>query len=255
MTFILYDYLADIEQKFEADTSLSRSDYFLSQPDDFTFNSTLFAMMTKTTGANYNLPNMVTFMGQRYDQSKADNPNFYFGPKVVLLYGAASFLFRLFPNFENGDTAPANLQNIGPFFGAVQTNTGITDPKFKFSGGERFPDEWHNRLTPLTLANVADDFITMYGMHPELLGGNVGKNNFDALGTLGNGVSGVKNSLFTGATQNDIICLFYQIATDDVPSSLTTGLGSLPASVVKFAASHLNTLPVFINAGCPLKLA
>ena len=209
--------------------------------------------MDKTTGANFNLANMVKFMGQRYDDSKANNPNFYFGPKVVLLYGAASFLFRLFPNFESGDTAPPNLQNIGPFFGAVQTNTGTTAPKFKFSGGERFPDEWHNRQHPLTLANVADDFITMYGMNPVLLGGNVGKNNFDALGTTGNGVSGITNSKFTGATEKQIICLIYQIATENVPSSIQTGLGNLPAAVVQFAASKLNPLSVFINAGCPLK--
>ena len=232
---------------------MSRSDYFFNAPDDFTFNATLFAQMDKTTGANFNLANMVKFMGQRYDDSKARNPNFYFGPKAVLLYGAASFLFRLFPNFVSGDTAPANLQNIGPFFGAVQTNTGTTAPKFKFSGGERFPDEWHNRQHPLTLVNVADDFITMYGMNPVLLGGNVGTNNFDALGTTGKGVSGVTNSKFTGATEKQIICLFYQIATENVPSSIQTSLGSLPAAIVQFAASKLNPLSVFINAGCPLK--
>ena len=245
------------KQKFEADTSLSRSDYFFATPDDFTFNATLFAMMDQTTGANFNLPNMVKYMGMRYDQSKATNPNFYFGPKVVLLYGAASFLFRLFPNFLSGDTAPPNLQNIGPFFGAQQTNTGITEPTFEFSGGERFPEEWHNRQTPLTLANVADDFITMYSMNPELLGGNVGVNNFDALGIIGNGVNGVTNSSFTGATERDMICLFYQIATEDVPTSLTTGLGTLSAAVVHFATAQLNVLPVFKNANppCPLQLA
>ena len=245
------------QQKFEADTSLSRSDYFLATPDAFTFNTTLFAQMTTTTAGDFNLPNTVKFMSQRYADSKTNNPNFYFGPKAILLYGAASFLFRLFPNFESGDTAPANLQNIGPFFGAVQTSSpGAQELVFKFSGGERFPDEWHNRHTPLTLANVADDFLTMYTLNPVLLGGNVGKNNFDALGpAAGNGVSGVNNtdSTFSGATERDIICLLYQIATEDVPSSLQTGLGDLPAEVVAFAAGKLNLLEVFVDAGCTLK--
>ena len=89
-------------------------------------------------------------------------------------------------------------------------------------------------------------------MNPVLLGGNIGVNNFDGLGTTQNGISGVTNSLFTGATQSEIICLIYQIATDSVPSSLQTGLGSLPLSVVTFAATHLNGLDAFINAGCPL---
>ena len=81
----------------------------------------------------------------------------------------------------------------------------------------------------------------------------MGTNNFDALGTTGKGISGVTNSKFTGATEKQIICLIYQIATENVPSSIQTSLGSLPAAVVQFAASKLNPLSVFTNAGCPLK--
>lgn len=204
-------------------------------------------MMTQTTGANYNLPNIVKFMGQRYEQSKATNPTFYFGPKIVLLYGAASFLFRLFPNFEQGNVAPADLQNIGPFFGAVQTNTDVTNPTFRFSGGERFPEEWHNRLTPLTLIDVATDFVTMYGLDPQLLGGNVGVNNFNGLNTLQQGgISGVRNSKFTDATAQEVACLFYQAATEDLPTSVTSGPRSpLSLAALALAKLHLNPLAVF----------
>ena len=202
--------------------------------------------MYKSVGGNFDLPHMVTFMGQRYKQSVAENPNFYYGPKVVLLYGAASFLFRLFPNFT-GDVGPAPLHVIAGFFG-VQPSGNTFVPR----AGEVILDDWHNRLTPLTLADVANDFVTMYSSAPVLLGGNAGKvNDFDALGASGTGVVGVKNSLLS-TKASDFICLIYQIATEDVPSSLQTKLGPLPASVAQFAAKNLNALGVFKTAGCTL---
>ena len=202
--------------------------------------------MYKSVGGNFGLPQMVTFMGERYKQSVAENPNFYYGPKAVILYGAASFLFRLFPNFT-GDVGPPTLHFIAGFFGVQQS--GDT---FVPRGGEVILDDWHNRLTPLTLANVADDFATMYSMAPVLLGGNAGKvNDFDALGPSGSGVVGVENSLLS-TKASDFICLMYQIATEDVPSSLQTKVGPLPASVALFAAKNLNPLDIFKNAGCTL---
>ena len=205
-------------------------------------------MMYTTVGGQFNLPNMVKFMGQRYKQSIAQNAEFYYGPKVVLLYGAASFLFRLFPNFT-GDTGPPTLHFIAGFFGVQQSGS-----TFALSAGEQILDDWHNRLTPLTLADVANDFATMYSSAPVLLGGNAGKvNDFDALGATGTGVAGfnVTNSLLS-AKAADFICLIYQIATEDVPSSLQSKLGPLSVAVTAFAAKNLNPLAVFTNAKCTL---
>jgi hypothetical protein len=36
-------------------TSLTRNDFFLDDGDDFTFNQTLFDMMSTTTGGNFDL--------------------------------------------------------------------------------------------------------------------------------------------------------------------------------------------------------
>ena len=89
-------------------------------------------------------------------------------------------------------------------------------------------------------------------MNPVLLGGNAGKvNDFDALGASGTGVIGVKNSLLS-TNPNDLICLMYQIATEDMPSSLQTGLLPAPASVLAFATANLNPLGIFTTAGCTL---
>ena len=198
-------------------------------------------MMAATTGGNFNLANMALFMSQRYNQSKADNPNFYFGPKAVLLYGAASFLFELFPSL--GIQGDPNLAIEKSFFGAES----IGDGKFVFNNAEQIPDEWFNRRVAMNIPDVVADFMQMYTMHPALLGGNVGKNNFDALGSFS---PGVVNGKFS-TNPNDIICLMYQLATEDVPDAINN-VETLPQLVIDFAAKQLNTLPVFQNAGCPL---
>lgn len=74
------------------DTSLTRNDYFLANGDDFTFNQTLFQQMAKVAKNNFGRDELSLYRAQRYNESRRDNPNFYFGPKSVLLYGAASFL-------------------------------------------------------------------------------------------------------------------------------------------------------------------
>ena len=198
-------------------------------------------MMTKTTGGNFNLQGMANFMSQRYDQSKADNPNFYYGPKAVLLYGAASFLFELFPSL--GIQGDPNLEIQKSFFGAKDVGGG----QFVFNNAEQIPDEWYNRRRAMTLLDVANDFVQMYTMHPVLLGGNVGKNNFDEMGDFGNAIKGSKFS----TNPNDIVCLLYQLATDNVPNSLSTVL-TLPLQVLTWTTGKLN--PVFKGTGCPLVL-
>ena len=229
-------------QKFEADTSLTRSDYFLAQPNDFAFNATLFGMMAATTGGNFNLPNMALYMSQRYAQSKADNPNFYFGPKAILLYGAASFLFELFPSL--GIEGDPNLPTQKFFFGATDLGGG----KFAFNNAEQIPPKgWLNRRRAMTLVDVANDFVQMYAMHPVLLGGNVGKDNFNALGSFGNVVKDGQFNLDVNAA----VCLLYQIATDNVPDGLDSVL-TLPGEVLKFTTGKLN--PIFEKYGCPLKV-
>lgn len=90
----------DGHNKFEADTSLTRDDYFLGHGDNFEFNGTLFGMTTESTGGLYNRDNLAKYRYQRYLQSLKDNPNFYFGPLSLLLFGASSFLYELMPRLR-----------------------------------------------------------------------------------------------------------------------------------------------------------
>lgn len=124
----------DGHNKFEADSSLSRNDFFLDNGNDFTFNGTLFGMMTKTTGGLYNFEGMAEYRYQRYQQSLAENPNFFFGPLALLLYGAASFLYELMPSESNGFVP--NEYEISTFFGAVKGSNG----EWTFNNEERIPN-------------------------------------------------------------------------------------------------------------------
>lgn len=92
-----------ILQHFEADTSLTRNDFFLApEPgNNFKYNNTLFTMMMKTCNGSCNLKTLGEYRYQRYQQSLADNGNFFFGPGSLLLYGAATFLYELMPSAES----------------------------------------------------------------------------------------------------------------------------------------------------------
>ncbi|KZO92419.1 Cloroperoxidase [Calocera viscosa TUFC12733] len=233
--------------KFEVDASLSRNDYYLADGDNYTFNTTLFAMMTETVGTTsspqdprFDLKGLGLYKGLRYQQSLNTNPKFYFGPKQLIFYGAVSFLYELFPSSTQGNTP--NLGNVASFFGAVPSST---NPGTFTSQPERAPPEWHNRVKPYSLVDAIVQLNLLYLESPVLFGGNTGVGNFDALGTI--------TSLITGGTYTppptpqELLCLVYQLVTDDDPDSLDHLL-DLPLDVLNFAINKLD--PVFGQLGC-----
>ncbi|MCJ1387504.1 hypothetical protein MMC18_000347 [Xylographa bjoerkii] len=227
----------DGHNKFESDTSLTRDDYFLTG-DDHTFNGTLFGYMDATCQGNFNRNGLALYRSQRYAQSKAENGNFYYGPKSLLLYGAASFLYELFPSL--GNAGSPNLATISSFFGAVSDGKGGWSHV-----PEQIPANWYNRVSAYTNTEVTNEIVAQYLEYPVLFGGNAGRGNFDALGTFGTAISGGKLTGNAAAVN----CLLYQFATENVPSSLS-GVLTLPVEVIEWAAGKLN--PVFEGSGCPL---
>lgn len=134
----------DGHNKFEADTSLTRNDYFTGGGDNYNFNGTLYGMMHATTGGNYDRDGLALYRAQRYNQSLAENPNFYFGPLSLLLYGAASFLYELMPSGPNYSPDEATISS---FFGAQKQSDG----SYTFNGNEKIPDNWTNRVAPVRI--------------------------------------------------------------------------------------------------------
>lgn len=56
--------------KFEADSSLTRSDYFLNNGDNYSFNGTLFGYMATTCNKVFDRACMTKYRAERYAQSK-----------------------------------------------------------------------------------------------------------------------------------------------------------------------------------------
>ena len=182
--------------------------------------------MTKTTGANYSLPQLALYRYQRYHQSIAENSNFYFGPLSLLLYGAASFLYELMPSGTRGYAA--DYYTISSFFGAKKNKAGT----YSFTGQEKIPANWTNRITrefcscqtsdiclshlltlPLAYSNmdVTQQILDMYLLYPVLFGGNTGNGQFDVI-TTSNGM--ITNGTLTATSPSDLLCLIYQLTTE-----------------------------------------
>ena len=219
----------DGHNKFEADSSLTRNDFFTHGGDNFSFNRTLFDMMTETTGGNYNRENLSKYRLQRYEQSRAENPNFSFGPLTLLLYGAASFLYELMPS---------GTHNYAPDYDTIST----------FFIKERLPENWTNRVTPYTNNDVTREILTMYLENPVLFGGNTDDGKF-----LGVNFGAIKDGkLDAGLDAKDTSCLLYQLATGQLPSSLN-GLITPTVEALAFVAKKLGGSG-FENLGCPIPL-
>ncbi|KZT36085.1 Cloroperoxidase [Sistotremastrum suecicum HHB10207 ss-3] len=233
---------------FEADASLARNDYYTSNGDDHTFNTTLFSMMTSTVSSTsslssplYDLTGISLYRAHRWNQSVAENPNFYFGPKALLLYGAATFLYELYPS--DGPGGVPDKATIESFFGAVPSADGGYSAQ-----PERIPEGWYNRKTPYTLVDVVEGILEMYLANPVLFGGNTAPGRFDAIEDDGGFYEGGR--LKDGITPESLVCLLYQIAlTDFTPDSLSGGL-KLPEAVLEYVLGKLN--PIFGPLGCTL---
>ncbi|KAG8700390.1 hypothetical protein FRC09_005978 [Ceratobasidium sp. 395] len=206
--------------KFEADVSLTRNDYYLSPiNDNFNFNGTLFKYMTdyaqQTSHGLYDRQAMMAYTAERYRQSLADNGQFFYGPKAVILIGAATFLYELFP--DHGIEGPPEFRWISSFFGARNDSSALGGFKYV---PERIPDDWHNRRQPYTLALVVAEIVQFLIANPQynIFGGNVGRGNFIPLnyGAIKNGKLGGDNP----PTTKDVLCLLYQLATDSTPTSV-----------------------------------
>ena len=141
---------------FETDASLTRNDFFLANGDNYSFNGTLFAQMRTYNPSTYDVHGLARYRAERWDISQAQNPRFYFGPKALLLYGAATFLYELFPSSTTGVADQATIMS---FFGAVENPRA--EGGFAHVG-ERIPLGWRNRRKPYTLLDVSVQAVKMY---------------------------------------------------------------------------------------------
>lgn len=231
----------DGHNKFESDTSLTRNDYFLGDGDNFSFNGTLFKMMTDSTGGIYDRSALSKYRSERYQQSLQENEEFFFGPLSLLLYGAASFLYELMPS---GPNYIPDKATISSFFGAEEQSDG----SYTFNNAEKIPDNWYNREFPYDVVDVTAEILALYLENPVLFGGATGNGGFDLLDFRGFIQNGTLVAVPNAATTT---CLLYQLLTFPVSSNLN---GILTPTVEALTFILTKILPTLTNLGCPIPL-
>lgn len=155
----------------------------------------------------------------------------------VLLYGAASFLYELFPNGNRG-YAP-DLETISSFFGTSQDDEG----NWVFNNNEQIPANWTNRVTPYS--NITGEILAQYLMYPVLFGGRTAQGAFELLSWGGR----VENGSLTTTDLVSSTCMLYQLGSGTVPLSLSTVI-TPTIEAVEFVLTKV--LPILEDLGCPI---
>lgn len=227
--------------KFEADSSLTRDDFF-PDGDNYSFNGTLFGMMDDTCDSFFDINGLSKFREERWIQSQAQNPNFFFGPLTLLLYGAASFLYELMPsgtrNYE-----PV-LEDISAFFGTEQDANG----NWVYIH-ERIPPNWTNRVEPYSNNDVTQEILNMYLLNPVQFGGNTADGTFNVIGTYG----AIENGEISPDVDPQVtVCFLYQLLFGQIPG-YANGIVTPTVETLAFITTKL-TGTNFANLGCPIPL-
>lgn len=102
--------------------------------------------------------------GNRYDNSRATNPEFFAGAIwFAVSHAERVFVYQGLPNGTN--QTYADYANVSPFF-----------------LDERFPENWFRRGSPFSLPSAFMEAAAMFLLNPREIGGNEGLNNFVPLG-------------------------------------------------------------------------
>lgn len=254
--------LSTFQDKFEADASMTRTDYNLSPSGDaYDVNGTLFGQLINTCqAAGYSNECMGAFNQLRFNQSLNTNGyvsltsisiwcaqlifvffyrNFFNGPLQFFVLGTCLLPLNSFANFANGSPNPTEA-TISSFWGTSQS----ADGSWHYNRNESIPAYWYNRPTSYSLETIVAQIFSDYMIYPAPLGGNTGApNTFVGLNYPGF----VQNGTLKNATPNGVLCLLYNTITFGLPTSLLQTL-QLTTAQATFAKSKLGT--TFASFGC-----
>ncbi|KAI1356737.1 hypothetical protein F5Y01DRAFT_321125 [Xylaria sp. FL0043] len=215
--------LSGSHNKYEGDASPIHGDLYqyrnnLPQVSQFT----ALYELSQGNGDSVDLGVLTEHRSQRFDQSVAENPYFFYGPftGVGVNMAAYTFIYRFMANksAENPEGV-LNGETLKSFY-AVTGNY----PQFTITPGhERFPDNWYKRnpVDYYTIPYLIEDGVAMALHHTKFLsvGGNTGTtNSFVGVdpADLTNGVYNAQ-SLLQG---NNAFCFGTQLMTQAAPDLL-----------------------------------
>lgn len=226
---------------FEADASMGRNDFFLAEGDNFSLNGTKFGRMVEVTEGEFTVAGLSKYREECWHRSQSENPNFFFGPAGLLLYGDAAFLPKLMASGSRG--YKIDTETVATFFGAYQKEDG----SWEYGHNETIPENFINREEAYNLVDEVHAILEMYLQRPVLFGGNTAEGHFNAIdfGAIKDG------KIDADVSVDDALCLIYQLLTSPMPG-LLNGVTKPLAGALDFITSIVSD--TLTNLGCPAPL-
>ncbi|KAG0648672.1 Dothistromin biosynthesis peroxidase dotB [Hyphodiscus hymeniophilus] len=237
--------------KYESDVSPTRPDLYEYGNDYKVIISQFEEMYALPLGPNgYDLTALTPFRASRFEQSIANNPNFFNGPfsGVAVQPAAYTFIYRFMSN-KSSEYPEGYLDGevLKSFFGV----TGSPGSFQWTEGTEKIPTNWYKRAIgdEYTIPFFATDLNLAALEYPQFLsiGGNTGTVNSFTGVDLTDLTGGVYN-LQTLAEGNNALCFAFQFSQQAAPD-LLKGLFSTITKPLSQLNSALAT--VLSELSCP----
>ncbi|KAI8951280.1 Chloroperoxidase [Xylaria longipes] len=207
----------------ETDSSATRNDLY-DTGNAYTMNVTLFEKLLEFAEDGFiTMDALGDFAVDRFHESIATNPTFYYGPYSGTIARNAGYAFigRFMSNHTKEYPLGGHLSKevLSSFFGVCEEN----GKRVYKEGHERIPENWYRRAVDYSLIDYNLDLVAWAIKHPVLLsiGGNQGKVNTFAGLNIADLTGGVLNAT-TLLEGNNLLCFALTALKTFVPTSLST---------------------------------
>ncbi|KAH7040825.1 Chloroperoxidase [Microdochium trichocladiopsis] len=239
----------------EADSSNTRNDLYLTG-DASSLDMDVFRGFVDMLpeGSNLDIDAMAQRAENRFHESIASNPNFYYGPITgsMLRNAACAFTTRFFSNHSAENPGGFLDKKIAQSFLGVTEQNGVMTYQ---RGWERIPENWYRRPVDYSVLEMNLDLVGMMVKHPAIasIGGNMGKVNSFAAVDLSDISGGLLNTAML-LEDNNLLCFVFELVKTLAPNSLSSvfKLIDLPLQVLT-SAINLRLLDLACPAFADLK--
>jgi hypothetical protein len=236
----------------EADSSATRNDLYATG-NAHTMNMTLFRkFLASGSGKDgiITMANIAQRATDRFYESVATNPTFYYGPYTGTIARNAGYMFlgRLLSNHTREQPYGGHLSRevLCSFYGVSQDKEGRLVYE---EGHERIPENWYRIAVDYGFAGVSADLVDWVTRHPVLLsvGGNLGTVDSFAGVDVADLTGGVLDAtkLLEG---NNLVCFALTVLRTFTPNSLSTAFKLLEGPLKLVNDALLDPL---LDLSCP----
>ncbi|KAJ4002762.1 hypothetical protein NW752_009414 [Fusarium irregulare] len=225
----------------EGDGSNTRNDLYVTG-DPSTMDLDLFQSFydMASEDGTYDFDTFMERASNRFHESIATNPQFYYGPLTGMVIRNAAYFFtsRMMSNHTKGsDEDIMDRETLKTFFAVKEEGGKLTYKR----GWERIPNNWYRRSVDYGFASAIADVVKLITAYPELssIGGNAGKVNTYASVDISNITGGVMNvpEMLKG---NNLLCFAFEAVKTASPNALSS-LFAIIATPLKLVTDTLDT--------------